>query len=466
MTTRRRRLFGTNGIRGIPGRDLTLEFVVEISQAIGTYFKEGPILVGYDGRSSGPVLARAVAAGLMAAGLDVSEAGMLPTPALQYAVRALNYRGGVMVTASHNPPEYNGIKVVGPEGVEIPREDEVRIEELYYTRSYTSADWRSLGRSFREERALHTYIQGILAYVDAERVRAAGLKVALDPGNGVQALAAPQVVERLGCRLMVINSDVDGGFPGRGPEPTPDNLKELAAVVREGGYDLGVAYDGDGDRSIFVDERGAVHWGDKSGSLLVDYLLSKNRGATVVTTISTTQMVEEVAGRWGGRVVRTKVGSVDVSRRMLELNALCGLEENGGFFYGPLNPVRDGAMTTALMLEVLATTGKRLSELIAALPRYYQKKTKLPCPRERAAGVLEELAARFEGYRVERVDGLKVWVDEHSWVLVRPSGTEPIIRVFAESDREGRVESLLEEFTTAAQTILARQGAASPGAQP
>jgi len=449
------KLFGTNGVRFVPGVDADLEFVIRFAECVGTYYSEGDVLTGRDGRLSGEALLLALTSGLMSAGRGVAEAGMVPTPALQYATKALGYRGGVMVTASHNPAEYNGLKVVGPDGVEVNRLDEQKIEKIFRDGTLRRADWRGVGTSRAEPSVVRTYLAGILSKVNARAIAARGFKVVLDPGNGAQCLAAPYLLDALGCRIVTIHSIVDGRFPGRGPEPTPDSLADLGATVRAVGADLGVAYDGDGDRAIFCDERGSVYWGDQSGSLLADYLLERNPGATIVTPVSSSQAVEAVATKRRAKVIRTRVGSVEVSRTMIERGAFFGFEENGGCIYPAHIAVRDGAMTTALMLECLAARGLSFSKIMAnTVPRFFQAKAKVPVAPAQAREVMK-LVERQGGVRVEKVDGLKVWTDEKSWVLVRPSGTEPIVRVFAESDSEEKAAALSKRFVRLVKSVQA-----------
>ncbi|MEE9585522.1 MAG: phosphoglucosamine mutase, partial [Nitrososphaerales archaeon] len=221
------------------------------------------------------------------------------------------------------------------------------------------------------------------------------------------------------------------------------------------GADMGAAYDGDGDRSLFCDEKGVVHWGDRSAALLVDFILSEHPGALIVTTISASKVIDDIVQKHNAKIFKTKVGSVDVSNAMVERDALFGLEENGGCFYAPHIPVRDGAMTTALMLEALAKSEKPLSEMLDALPRYYQKKTKFECSKELVPKVMEKIDAHVRG-KVERIDGLKIWVDENTWILLRPSGTEPVIRVFAESDEPKKLDNVIEEYSALIKDALNR----------
>ena len=423
-----------------------LDFAISLGGAVGTYFGEGEVLVGRDGRLSGRALADAAMSGLMSSGRDVAEAGLVPTPALQYAVKTLKFRGGVMVTASHNPPQYNGLKVAGSDGVEVPRLDEQRIEKIYFEGTQARADWKGVGVARAEPSVVKNYISGVLSQVDSRVVTQRKLTVVIDTGNGAQSIAAPYLVEGLGCKAITINAVVDGTFPGRGPEPTPANLGDLSSAVKAAGADLGVAYDGDGDRSIFCDEAGRVMWGDETGCLLADYMLEKHPGQTIVTPVNSTQAVEEVARRRGGKVARTKVGSVEVSRTIIERGAAFGFEENGGAIYPPHVAVRDGAMTTALMLECLAVRGVAFSRAVAfAVPRFHQSKAKVEVDPKKVERVLAAVEKQAKG-KVERVDGVKLWTDEHSWVLVRPSGTEPIVRVFAESDSQQGAELLSKKF--------------------
>ena len=446
MAAVQQRLFGTNGVRIVPGVSHDLDFIISLSEAIGTYFGSGEILLGRDGRVSGPALANAAISGLLSSGRDVAEAGIVPTPALQYGVKALGFKGGVMVTASHNPPHYNGLKVAGSDGVEVPRLDEQRIEKIYFDRSQTKADWKTIGVSRSEPSVVRTYLKGITSRINAKAIADRKLTIVMDLGNGAQALAAPYLVESLGCKLITINSMVDGTFPGRGPEPTPDTLKDLSSTVRAVGADFGVAYDGDGDRAIFCDEQGKVLWGDQSGCLIADFVLRTHPGSVLVTTVASSQAAEAVARKHGATVLRTRVGSVDVSRMIIERKAIFGFEENGGCIYGPHMAVRDGGMATALMLECIAGRGMSFSKVLSfVVPRYHQAKTKVDVNPRKVEAAMKSVERQAEG-EVDRTDGIKVWTDAHSWVLVRPSGTEPIIRVFAESESQEGAEQLVKRF--------------------
>jgi phosphomannomutase/phosphoglucomutase len=231
------KLFGTNGIRGVFSEDLNLEFLSDIVSSIATYFKKGPILVGYDGRDSSPLIAKVVCSTINYCGLDCNLAGLVPTPALEYATRTLGYSGGIMITASHNPPQYNGLKPAAKDGVEVSREDELIIEDIYFKKKWTKNPKR-FGKTQTEPRVIRTYLDGIKSQVNTNKIKSKKLKVALDLGNGAQAVSAPDLCKELGCTVFLINENIDGKFPGRGSEPTPSNLQKLSKKVIEKGADL------------------------------------------------------------------------------------------------------------------------------------------------------------------------------------------------------------------------------------
>lgn len=445
------RLFGTNGVRGVFGEDLTLDLALEVSYSLATYFHNKPILVGYDGRHSSPIISKVVRAGMNALGIDVANAGLIPTPCLQFCVKRLGYRGGTMITASHNPPEYNGIKAIAYDGVELSREDELKVEAIYFNKTFQYLDHK-IGNDTDERRAIESYIDGIKSLVNTDLIISKKLTIVLDLGNGAQAVTAPKLMQELGCRILTINSTIDGSFPGRESEPTPYNLDLLSKAVQQNSADLGIAYDGDGDRSIFCDEKGDVYSGDKSGAILTDHILSNNKDAKVVTPINSSALLDIIARKHNATVIRTKVGSVEVSREMLKSNALIGLEENGGFMYGKHIAVRDGAMTSALMLELIASRSKRLSQVIGELPKFHQYKTKFRCTKEQSNKVVGHLTSNAKG-KVETLDGVKIWVDDFSWVMVRQSGTEPVMRLYAESNDSNLLNEIVESYSKEIRNI-------------
>jgi len=440
------RLFGTNGIRGVVNQDLTPEFVIKVGQAIGTFFKGGRLLIGCDGRSSSPLFKDATISGLTSTGCTVYDVGYAPTPAIQFLTKHFGLDGSVIITASHNPPEYNGIKVNWKDGVEIPREDEIKIEQKYFNETFKRASWKNLGKNYETEDVLGIYLEAVKRQVTVDLIKAKHYRVVVDPGNGVGTLTTPYLLRDLECEVITINADLDGSFPGRLPEPAIQNLSELARVVKAVGADFGVAHDGDGDRSVFVDETGEIHWGDRSFALIEKHFLKQHPNEQIVTPVSSSQVVSDLARKYGGKIVWTKVGSIIVSRTMLEVGAKLGGEENGGVFYAPHQAVRDGAMATALILQILAKTGKELSKLLGELPKYRQHKDKVACPNELKEKVLEKIRKITEKFRVEAIDGVKIWFPDKSWILIRPSGTEPIYRLFAEAKTQQKAIQRVEEY--------------------
>jgi phosphomannomutase/phosphoglucomutase len=447
------KFFGTNGIRGVFKEDLTLEFIHDMTLSIGTYFKEGPILVGYDGRDSSPIIAKTVCSALNYCGIDCKNTGLVPTPCLQYAVKKLGYNGGIMITASHNPPQYNGIKPAASDGVEVSRENELIIEETYLKKNWITNPLR-WGITGTEEKAIEVYIQGVLSHIDSEKVKSKNFKVVLDLGNGAQAVSAPIFCDRLGCEIFLVNEKIDGSFPGRGSEPTPQNLQELSKAVLNNNADLGIAFDGDGDRSIFCDDKGEILTGDKSALVLVKHILSKIPESLVVTCLNSSSSIENITSEFNSKVIRTKVGSVEVSRKMVSTNALIGFEENGGFMFGPHNQVRDGCMTLALMLDLLTSSGDSLSKKINDLPPSYTTKDKISCSPEDAKKLIQSLKEEFPSS--DTTDGIKISNNPKRWVMIRPSGTESIIRIYGEAETQEKLDSLMLEYLQKSKSIISR----------
>jgi phosphomannomutase/phosphoglucomutase len=446
------KFFGTNGIRGIFSEDFTLEFVHDMTLAIGTYFEKGPVLIGFDGRDSSPVICKVISSALNSIGINCNVAGIVPTPCLEFAVKTLGYSGGIMITASHNPPQYNGIKPAAKDGVEISREDELIIEDIYLQKSWikNSKIW---GITRKEERTIETYLKGIISQVDSKLIKSKNFKVVLDLGNGAQAVSAPDFCKTIQCETFLINQNIDGNFPGRGSEPTPQNLSELSRSVIENNADVGIAFDGDGDRSIFCDNKGIILTGDKSALVLIQHILKKNPNSLIITCLNSSSNIEIIADKFNSKVIRTKVGSVEVSRKMVPTNALIGFEENGGFMYGKHNQVRDGCMTLALMLDLLATS-ETLSEEIEKLPSSFTTKDKVSCSAEKVSKLISSLEDEFPNS--DTTDGIKITIDSKNWVMIRPSGTEPIVRVYAESESQEKLDTLMSEYLTKVKSIISR----------
>jgi phosphomannomutase / phosphoglucomutase len=450
-----KKLFGTNGIRGTANKELTPEKTTKIATAIGTFFNKKNLLLGYDARTSGPMLAKATIAGLTATGCNVYFAEMAPTPALQYAVKNHRMDGAVIITASHNPPEYNGIKVIWNDGIEISHQQEKEIERIYFEDKPVLADWNKIGAEHDFAVANDEYVEAVKKHVNVPEIAQKHYNIVVDAANSVGSLTAPRLLRELGCKVTSINANIDGTFPGRMPEPRPENLQELATAVKAVKADFGVAFDGDADRSIFVGENGEVYWGDKTFAVIEKYFLMENPNEKIVTPVSSSTLVKDVAEAFKGELVWTKVGSVTVSQTMKKVKAKLGGEENGGVFYGPHQAVRDGAMTTALILGIMAKTGEKLSELIAEQPKYFLEKGKVACPEEKKEKVLEKLVEQVKGANVSTIDGVKIWFEDKSAILVRPSGTEPVYRLYAEAKSHKKALKLIEDYSITLEKILA-----------
>ncbi|GBF09796.1 phospho-sugar mutase [Aeropyrum pernix] len=448
-----RRLFGTDGVRGVIGSELTPEFVLRLARAIGAYFGRGSrILVGRDTRSGGELFEGLVAAGLAFEGVDVHLAGTLPTPALQLYVRDHGYDAGVMVTASHNPPEYNGIKVVGGDGVEVPRDVEEDIEALFWEGKFSTVEWRSVaGQPKRVHDAVDYYVNKVVENVSAFIQRGGGERVVVDCGGGATSFTTVEILKRLGARPIPLSCKPDPLFSSRDPEPTPDTLGPAASLVRSSGAVFGVGHDADGDRAIVIDDRGRVVWGDRSGALLAGFVAEVGLAKgplKVYTGVSSSIVVEDYLRPRGIEVVWTPVGAPIIARAILSQGGIAAFEENGGYMHPPHQYVRDGGMKAALLLAMLRATGESLSSLLDRLPSYYPIKTKIPASREEALCAVEAVKQEFQGERMVTIDGVKV-IGEGYWVLVRPSGTEPVVRIMLEARSEEEARALFERVLRA-----------------
>ncbi len=432
-----KRLFGTNGIRGIPNQDLSAEFAMDIGKAIGTYF-DGSIVIGRDTRSTGEMIKSSVTAGILSTGNSVIDLGILPTPAIQYYAKT---RGmyGVVITASHNPPMYNGIKAISNDGTELDRKDEIKIEEIYWQRNFKKVEWDRIGNYSYVNDAIDLYINSVISKVDGDAIKKRGFRVLADPGNGAAYFSTPYLLSRLGCSVVTLNANPDGKFTSRNAEPKPENLGNLIDLMKTGKFDLGIAHDGDADRAVFVDEKGNFIDGDKSLSLIVKNVAKK--GDKVVTPISSSDAILEICREKGAELIRTRVGAPVVARAMIDNGAVIGGEENGGVIYGKHQYCRDGAMTVSLMLESMAKSGKKASELISELPQYYMEK--LQIERKIDWEIIKKNLVK--SVKADETDGVKI-EEKNGWVLIRPSGTENIIRIYGESKDKKAAEEIAHRY--------------------
>ncbi len=443
----KKQMFGTNGVRGVVGEMMTPTLVLKIGAALGS-MRKGTIAVGRDTRTSGEALAHALKAGLLMTGCSVVDMGILPTPALQYIIKADDrFAGGAMITASHNPPEYNGVKVIEADGTEMADDEIIKLENRFFADEFDAVAWDGVGRETAAPERIEEYIQAIVRHFPAGIGE--GMTVVVDPGSGPAALTTPAILERMGCRVHTINARIDGTFPGRLPEPTPEGLQPLSEMVIATGAAFGVAHDGDADRAVFVDNKGRYIEENYEFGLIEDYVCRRNPGGLVVTPVATSRLIQDIAGKHGCTVDYTPVGSIYVARRMIELigqgeRVSFGGEGNGGLIYPDHQFCRDGGMTAAMMVAVLADhSGKDLSDLADALPVYHLIKEKYPAPDPGAlVSVIEEA---FSGETIERIDGIKIIRDD-AWALVRESGTEPMIRIMIESGDPGIADGMYREI--------------------
>ena len=455
------RLFGTNGIRGVVNQDMNSELALGIGTAWGTFLRETILrptcVIGTDARLSNHMLKSAVTAGLLSTGCDVVDIGLVPTPTLQYTVKERRFDSGVIITASHNPPQFNGIKGTANDGTEFSKEVEERIETIYFSKQYKLSDWKTVGAYSTWTGAIDLYINGILKRVDAVSIKKQRFHVLLDCGNGAGGIVAPILLKKLGCTVTELHCELDGTFPGRHSEPVPENLTKLMKSVPESGASFGVGLDGDADRAIFIDENGGYIWGDKSLSLVGKYITREKKGGVVVTPVTTSTCFEDVIHQNAGEVIYTKVGSPIVARVMKEKHAVFGGEENGGLIFPEFQYCRDSGMSLAKILEILTKEKRPLSELIAEIPAYEMLKTKIACPNEKKEQVMHQIIEQMknnnEVIHIDTTDGVKIYMD-YGWVLMRPSGTEPIFRVYVEAKEKSRAQQVARFYKNLVSSLI------------
>lgn len=447
-------IVSASGIRGIVGHTMTPEITSRYGAAFGAFLRERSgsdvtghyVLVGRDSRTSGPLLADAVAAGLCAAGVDVRMTGIAPTPTHLLAVRDDPAAvGGLIVTASHNPVEWNGLKLASADGRFVSPVDGEKIQALF-EQGPILAEWDGLGSRTEQAGVIEHHIERILGLdlVDVDAIREWAPNVALDCVHGAGAVVVPELLRRLGCSVAGIGLEPDGRFP-RNPEPTPENLGELGELVRATDSPVGFAIDPDSDRLSIVDEAGTAIGEDWTLALAVEYVLGRRTGS-VVTNLSSSQSIEDAANAAGVPFFRSAVGEARVAERMAETDAVIGGEGNGGVMLPDLNLTRDAPLAAALVLSHLAARQAGPQELLGSRTRYSMVKRKASRP----AGGAEQAFAALEresgaGAEFDHVDGLRiVWPTVREWVHVRASGTEPILRIIAESPHATRAEELAD----------------------
>ena len=464
-------ILSVSGARGRVGDAITPELVAGLASRFGAFLlrgastsgeedadsgratgsdrlASGTVLIGRDSRTSGPMLARAAAAGLQSVGCDVVDLGIVPTPTLLLAVEDAGADGGIGVTASHNPAEWNALKLAGGEGMFLDQERMTAFQATLREQDPPRAPWDALGEYRRDEGAVERHLERILrlSVLDVEGLRERKFHVALDCVRGAGGIIMPALLESLGCRVSAIGTETDGLFP-RDPEPTAAHLQDLGRLVRESGADIGMAVDPDVDRLALVDENGEPVGEDLTLALAAAVVLRRTPG-TVVTNLSTSQVVEDVVEASGGTLLRAPVGEINVARRMQAEGAVVGGEGNGGVILPALHHTRDAPVAAALLLQHLLDEGEALSERVGRWPSYQIVKEKTPFPREALEGAYAALAEDLDAPVQDTTDGLRLsWPDARRWLHVRPSGTEPVVRLIAEASHGDEARSLIDRGT-------------------
>ena len=436
-----------SGVRGVVGQSLTPTLLTRFAQAFGTHTGPGTIVIGRDPRTSGEMVKHAVVAGILSTGNRVVDIGVCPVPTVQLQVRHRRAQGGIAITASHNPAEWNALKFIGPSGLFLNAGQARELLDIYHQGEYTKVGGADLRTVEEIEGATDLHIKSILDVLgplpQPDKRPQRKLRVVLDSCNGAGSLVGPKLIEALGAEVIPLNVTPDGSFP-RPAEPLPENLGDLCRAVKEHQADIGFAQDMDADRLAIVSENGEAIGEDYTLVLAMLYVLGREQGAAVAN-LSTTSAVADVAKKFGFPIFFTKIGEVNVNDTMQQKHAVIGGEGNGGVIYPRINFARDSLVGIALVLHLLAESGKSVTELLETVPRYYIVKEKLACPSDRIAGVLRTVRQEFAQFPLDTRDGVKVVMPD-GWLLVRGSNTEPIVRVVAEAKSEEQAREMVNRI--------------------
>ena len=423
------KLFGSSGIRGLVNKDITVDLAMDIGRILGTIHRR--VIIGHDSRISRDLFLNAITSGLLSAGCDVAWAGMVTTPTLAYAARTFDC--GVMITASHNPPEYNGIKFLNPDGSGFGVSQMEKIEEMLEKRDFKTAGWRDIKSPTTYANAIEEHMDEIIGSTPKM-----DLKVVVDAGCGAASTITPYLLTELGCRVVTLNCQPDGVFPGRPSEPSDENLSALMKTVVANGADLGIAHDGDADRMVAVDEKGKFAGGDTLLALFAGFEVKKS----VVVPVNASMAVDDVVGH--AEVIRTKVGDVFISQKIKECGADFGGEPSGTWIFPEHSLCPDGVYAAVRLAQCVSK--EALSSQVARLPSYPRKKGTLSCPNEKKYNLLDQVKTGLEAMNpknIDSVDGVRAQFDS-SWALVRASGTEPKIRITVEAKNEDEASTLYD----------------------
>ncbi len=447
-------MISISGVRGIVGEGLSPQIVMDFAQAFGSYLGNGKIVVGKDSRVTGPMMKHAVYAGLMAAGCDIIDIGTVPTPTVQMAVEELKARGGIAITASHNPIEWNALKLIDSSGWFLDEVQGNKVIKIVDERKFQNVNWDQIGKIEHFDGAVEHHIKSILKLdlIDPDLIADKKFKVVVDCVNGAGGTILPDLLDRLGCEVVFINKEPTGLFP-RSPEPLPENLKELCEKVRSEKADIGFAIDPDVDRLAIVSEKGKPLGEEYTLVLAANYVMQKRQGPIVVNA-SVSQAIDEIAKKFGTEVIRTKVGEIHVAKKMNEVKAAVGGEGNGGVILPELHLGRDAPLGIALVLQHLAQFGGKISELHKSLPQFFQSKNRIELKEINVASVIDSLIRNHQNEKLDLTDGLKIlWPEK--WVHIRPSNTEPIIRIYSEARTAEEADALGYKFIKEIGKIVA-----------
>ena len=430
-----------SGVRGVVGESLTPNLLTRFAQAFGTYIGARTIVIGRDPRTSGEMVKQAVVAGLLSSGCGIVDIGMCPVPTVQLLVRHHRAHGGIAITASHNPAEWNALKFIGRDGFFLNSGQARELLDIYHQGEYTRVSGAEMREVIELPGATDLHIQTIADELGPIPTAKKKLRVVLDACNGAGSIAGPKLLAALGAEVFTLNVTPDGSFP-RGAEPLAENLGDLCAAVKAHHADVGFAQDMDSDRLAIVSEEGVAIGEEYTLLLATLHVLGKTPGS-VVANLSSTSALREVVNKFGGRLFWSKIGEVNVTEEMQKQNSVIGGEGNGGVIYPRLNFARDSLVGMALILRLLAETGQTITELVNSLPRFAMIKEKMTCPSDKVASVIRKLRREYAARPMDLRDGVKVSLD-NGWFLVRPSNTEPIIRVIAEAEHDAAARAIMD----------------------
>jgi len=447
-------MISISGIRGVVGESLTPEVVVRYSSAFAEYCSKGRVVIGRDGRITGKMIGNLVASTLLSSGCDVIALGIAPTPTIQIAVEQLHAAGGISITASHNPQQWNGLKFIGRSGMFLNGAENQALWSMADKERFTYARWNEIGSHTADDSFIRQHIDMVLSlpYINPEKIRARKFRVVVDCINASGGVIVPQMLRALRCDVIEMNCDVSGIFD-RTPEPVPENLGALCHRVVAEHADFGIAVDPDADRLVFINERGEAFGEEYTIASAVNFILAHERTAalperSVVVNLSTTRAVDDISGRYGATVHRTPVGEINVAKKMKEVHAVIGGEGSGGVILPAVHYGRDAIVGVGIMLQQLAEFGGTLSEFKNTLPQYSIVKGKIGIEQRDPDKILHEIETRHSKNGRSNVDdGLKLDFAD-SWVHLRKSNTEPIMRIIAEAHTNALASELVNRFTS------------------